>query len=96
MKSDKVLWEIVMTIYRDMYSETKPKADLDLLIKKGITKKENWFMDYYLPLNRQKEIFNYWVGKFECTKREKDKIGTEVWLGASPRGGRKNGNKTRR
>jgi len=89
MKSDRFLWEIVMAIYRDMYSEATPKADIDYLIKKKVTKKDNWFMDYYLPQKRQQEIFNYWVGKFKCTTREISKISMEVWLGAAPRGCRR-------
>ena len=44
MKSQKQLEKIVMDIYREMYAKATPKADLDKLMRKGITKRQDWFM----------------------------------------------------
>jgi len=41
-----------------MYQEADPVADFDKLVQLGVTKKENWFLNYYLPIERQIEIIN--------------------------------------
>jgi len=84
MRSDKYLWNICMEIYRKMYKEASPQADFDNLIKIGITEKPNWFMKYYLSIERQEEILNEICNKYKCTKPEKHKISKEIYLGCSP------------
>jgi len=86
MRSEKYLWNICMDIYRQMYKEATPSADLDKLIDKGITKEENWFMDYNLNQDRQEEIISIWCGRYRCSKQEAQKISCEVLLGSAPRG----------
>ena len=89
MRSDEYLSKICMRIYEDMYSETKPRADIHELIESGITKRNNWFNDYYLSLDRQREIVDYWCKKYKCSKRERQKIENEIWLGCSPTSSKK-------
>lgn len=84
IRSDRYLDKICMEIYRKMYKEATPSADLDELIKKGVTKKERWFMKYYLDEKRQQEIIDEICKKYKCNKLEKNKIENTIWLGASP------------
>jgi len=84
MKSDEKLYEICIDIYREMYEKAFPSADLDKLIIAGITKKKDWFMNYYLPLEEQQKIVDFHCKKNHCSKYEKKKIESEVWLGCSP------------
>ena len=84
IRSDKYLDKICMEIYRKMYKEATPSVDLDELIKKGVTKKEGWFMDYYLDEERQVEIIDEICKKYKCNKWERNKIENSIWLGASP------------
>lgn len=86
MKSKRKLWEICMDIYRQMYREATPPADLDELIKKGETKKTDWFLEYYLPTKRQEEIIDFHTKKNKLTGWEKRKVSQEIWLGCSPTG----------
>jgi len=84
MKSNKQLAKIAMDIYREMYAKATPKADFDKLMRKGITKKRDWFMSYYLDDNKQQDIINK-----HCKgllKMEKRRIEGEVYLGCSPTG----------
>ena len=85
LRSDEYLWNICMKIYREMYKKATPSANFDELIKKGITKKRNWFMNYYLPKEEQEKIVEKYLKKYKCSKIEKDKIRFEIWLGCSPR-----------
>ena len=87
MRTDKYLWEnVCMNIYRQMYKEAEPFLDFDQAIKDGITKKNNWFLNYYLPSKRQVEIVDHWCKKYKCNKYERKKINMEIWLGCSPNG----------
>ena len=85
MKSDKKLLEIVLNIYQEMYNKASPKANFKELMKKGITKQPNWFMDYILDEAKQMDIIDKHCKKNKLTKREKEKIHFTVMLGCSPR-----------
>ena len=89
MRSDKTLYKIVMDIYRQAYAEATPSADLDELIKEGKTKKEQWFMDYYLPDERYKEIVEAHFKKNKVGRFEKKRMSFEIYLGAGPTGVKK-------
>ena len=73
-----------MEIYRQMYKEANPSANFDELIKVGETKKPDWFMKYYLPMERQEEILNEICKKHKCSKLERHQISKEIFLGCSP------------
>jgi len=85
MKSKEKLWEVCMQIYRQQYKEAEPSADFDELMKKGITKKPNWFLKYSLPEKRQQEIIDEHCKRNKLSKWEKKKINKEIWLGSSPK-----------
>ena len=84
MRSGEFLWKICLEIYQKMYQEADPAADFDKLVQSGVTKKENWFLDYYLPIERQIEIINEFCEKQRCNKREREVIEVEVLLGSAP------------
>jgi len=85
MRTNKWLWEtIVMPIYRQMYKEAEPPADIDELIKSGEAYKERWFDKYYLSLDRQIEIRDEFYKKYSLNRREREKVDFEIFLGCSP------------
>ena len=84
MRSGEFLWKICLEIYRKMYQEADPPANFDKLVQEGVTKKENWFLDYYLPMERQLEIIDEFFEKYRCNRREKEVIEVEVLLGSAP------------
>jgi len=84
LRSDEYLWNICMEIYREMYKKATPSADFDKLIERGITKKRDWFRDYYLPLEEQEKVINKYCKKYKCSRIEKEKIRFEVLFGCAP------------
>jgi len=84
--TNEKLEEICWKIYRELYRNTKPKADLDELIESGATGKSLWFLNYYLPQEKQNEITDKILNKYKLSKYEKKKIREEIALGFSPRG----------
>ena len=84
MKSDKVLWKICGDIYREMYSKSDPVDDWDNMVKRGITKNDNFFKDYYLPDEQHIEILDRHCKINKLTKRETDKVKFTVNLGSGP------------
>lgn len=91
MRSNKYLARVCKEIYRELYKEADPPADFDKLVESGVTGKANWFMNYYLSMRRQEEIFDSIIKKYKCNKHEKSKISFEIWLGAAPTGVKKEG-----
>ena len=84
MRSKKFLDNICKEIYRQMYEEAEPPADFDELVNKGITKEPNWFMNYYLPIDRQEEIIREFIKKYKCSPYEERKIRETIYLGSAP------------
>lgn len=90
MKSDDKLWEIALELYQRLYAEAEPPMDFMKEFKAGKLKrgvaKEDWYMDYYLPSERQYEIEDEIAKKYRLNRLEREKIGVSVFLGAAPRG----------
>lgn len=84
MRSREYLWDVCMSIYRQMYKESEPSADFDKLMKEGETKKPDWFMKYYLSEKRQIEILEKHTKKYKLNEREKHEVSKELFLGCSP------------
>ena len=84
MKNDKKLWDICMSIYREMYAKSDPPANWDVIIETGEVKQENFFRNYYLPSDQYSEIYDRICKEHKLTKREKNKVSFEVHLGCSP------------
>ncbi len=84
MKSDEQLWEICKEIYRQMFKEANPSADFDKLMMTGESKKDQFFMKYYLSSDRQDEIIEEILKTHKLRNWEKQKIRFEVHLGCSP------------
>ena len=86
VKSREQLWKICMDIYKKLYENAQPIVDIKKLIKSGVTKNPNWFMDYYLDNKSIKRIIDKHIKKHKLNKRDKKAVYFEVWLGASPTG----------
>lgn len=82
----KDLWAICLDIYRQLYKEATPSADIDKLIASGETKKPNWFMKHHLPQRRQDKIMEEHIKKNHLNRRQAASIRNEIWLGSSPSG----------
>ena len=84
MKMDKV-GQCVMEIYRRMYKEASPSADILEIIRTGESLQPNWFMKYRLEEKRQDEIFEEVCRQFKLKAHEKQFVHREVYLGCAPR-----------
>lgn len=76
--------EIIMKIYRAIYDEIG--VDIDTLISDGTTKKEMWFLNYYLPIERQEEIILTILKTEKLSKWKKASIRMTILLGSAPKG----------
>lgn len=84
MNEDKEI-SILMEMYEQMYKEAEPSVDLQKLIKSGETKKDDWFLKYYLSEERIEEIVIEVCKKHNIKHpRTQEDFLTEVLLGASP------------
>lgn len=72
-----------------MYEEAEPSADFDKLLETDEVTKQDWFMKYYLPQERQVEIFDKFIKSKKCSPIEESKVLYEIWFGVAPRGYRK-------
>lgn len=89
MQSDEKLWEICKEIYREMFKNANPSADFDGLVKSGKAKEKDFFMKYYLPVERQTEIVDRICNDHKIRGYDKRKISHEVHLGSSPNSSKK-------
>jgi len=79
--------QIVLEIYRRMFKEAEPSADIDKIIKSGEGKKRNFFMKYYLNENKQEEIIKEVCEENGIKKGFKlEAMRTECFLGSAPTG----------
>ena len=84
MRATKKEEQLMMNIYRRIYSEIG--VDLDELIKQGVTKREGWFDNYYMPQERQDEIIEEMLKGKRLTKLKKQMIKNTLYLGSLPKG----------
>ena len=77
--------KILMDIYRQMYLETDPPADIDEILRTGEGQQHNWFMKYHLSMDRQLEIIEEVLTKWKVKpKWKRNAFRTTVILGGSP------------
>ena len=79
----------MLEIYRALYKEATPSADIDELIASGESKKEGFFNNYYLEDSRQEEIIRDILKTKKVSKNYKDLIYRSIILGAAPTGFKK-------
>ena len=79
----------MLEIYRALYKEATPSADIDELIVSGESKKEGFFNNYYLEDSRQEEIIRDILKTKKVSKNYKDLIYRSIILGAAPTGFKK-------
>lgn len=82
MRATKKEEQLIMDIYRRIYSEIG--VDLDELIEKGVTKRDGWFYDYYMPQTKQDEIIEEMLKGKRLTKLKKNAIRVSLYLGSLP------------
>ena len=84
MRATKKEEQLIMDIYRKIYSEIG--IDLDELIKQGVTKRDGWFDNYYMPQTKQDEIIEEMLKGKRLTKLKKNAIRVSLYLGSLPKG----------
>ncbi len=82
--SDTVLMGVLVAIYREMYRRATPPADIDKLIKRGVTKKRGWFNAYYLDQDTQIKIIDKHCRRHKLDKHDTKNVHIKVMLGAAP------------
>lgn len=75
---------IVMEMYKELFKAAKPSADFEKMIKSGEASKPDWFMRYYLPMDKQQAIINKIAKKHKLNEMEKRGLSIEACLGSSP------------
>ena len=95
MSSNKKLCKICLDIYREAFKEAEPSADFDELLRTGETRKEMFFMKYYLPNNELNEIIKKHCKKHKLRAWETNNITVNINLGAAPNGCRETWEKER-
>jgi len=89
MNKEGMLWEICMDIYRQVFKEAEPSGDFDKMIKSGETKKDEFYMNYYLPDKRLMEIIDIHCRRNKMSRYDSKTIKNEIVIGCSPTGCRK-------
>ena len=82
MRATKKEEQLIMDIYRKIYSEIG--IDLDELIKQGVTKRDGWFDNYYMPQTKQDEIIEEMLSKIKMTRLKRQMLRNTLYLGALP------------
>ena len=84
MRATKKEEQLILDIYRRIYAEIG--VDLDELIKQGVTKREGWFDNYYMPQEKQDEIIEEMLSKIKMTRLKRQMLKNTLYLGALPKG----------
>jgi hypothetical protein len=83
-RREEKLYKIVMDIYREMYKNAEPSADIDELIKTGEGREEFFFNKYYLSADDQERITVTELLKHKLRGYDKKRIMATLMWGASP------------
>ena len=88
-KSNKKLVKIIFDILRELYANSTPQGDFDELVANATImddgRKKIPFDDYEIEENLMVSIVNKHINENHLTKREKDIVKFEVYLGPSPK-----------
>ena len=71
---------ILKEIYQKVYAEIG--VDFNQLIQTDL--KQDWFLEYQMPTERQEEIFREVIGKYKLTKHQIRILSINYYLGVSP------------
>lgn len=89
MVKDKLIRETILNIYRELYKNSTPQADFDVLVENAIIDSEGRkvipFMDYEIEEEKMDFIINEECKKQSFNKRITDIIKTNIYLGCSPK-----------
>jgi hypothetical protein len=81
MRHEKKIVKTIREIYKQMYKETNPSVNIDDLEKQADNLKRDWYMDYYLDMDRQCEIIDKYCKKNKLTKRDSQIVSECVHVG---------------
>ena len=89
-KIDFIIWEI----YRELYKNSTPSADFDLLYMTAKRNNQNQkvidYMSYYISQKNFENIVDNILKKYRLRKRNKNIVKTSIYLGCSPTSSDKN------
>ena len=74
------LEKILMEIYTKVYAEIG--VDFNQLIQTDL--KQDWFLEYQMPAERQEEIFREVISKYKLSKYQIRTLSINYHLGVSP------------
>jgi hypothetical protein len=77
--------KIVLEIYQEIYENSTPKGDFAKMMETGETEKQDFFLNYVCPEQKQKEIIENILDKYKVKKNMRDKFYKEIILGCSPK-----------
>jgi hypothetical protein len=87
LKKDKIDF-IVWEIYRELYQNSTPNADFDLLYmtakRNGQNQKDINYMSYYISQEKFENIMDNVLKKYRLSKRNKNVVKASIYLGCSP------------
>lgn len=89
MIKDKLIKETIYDIYRELYKNSTPQADFDVLLENAIIDSEGRkvipFMDYEIEEEKMDSIIDEECKRHSFNKRITDIIKTNIYLGCSPK-----------
>jgi hypothetical protein len=73
-----------MKVYRELYKSAQPSADFDKLLLSGEACDDEFYLNYYLPNDKFKQIVDKILKRHKLSPRERRYVEFEIYLGASP------------
>ena len=86
MRATKKEEQLILDIYRRIYSEIG--VDLDELIRcdQGVTKEIGWYNSYFLAQKKQDETIEEMLSSIKMTRLKRQMLRNTLYLGCLPKG----------
>lgn len=82
------LKDLLMDTYRELYENSTPSVDFDLLVETAEVTEDGIkvipYQDYYIDEDKYKEIVNKNIAKMKMTKAEENEFRMVAFLGCGP------------
>ena len=78
------LEEIAYDVLREIYEEAEPPLDFDDVVENPEDYGEDWYLNHRLHADRQEEILEEHLEKYDLTKREERGVRMTVILDYGP------------
>ena len=76
--------EIAYDALREMYSEAEPPLDFDEVLENPEEQDDDWYINHYLPSERQREIVDKHCDKHNLSKGERTTVTMTAILNYGP------------